>query len=120
MAEVRTLPTSNGSNTLIDFKIELIKKHQKDYIFETDAIVKALQNYGFQINIKYKRESLKKLDTELYELRTKHIRIFLYFDGNDFFILLHGFLKKSQETPKSEIKLAKEEIKRCKQMLKNS
>ena len=113
MPKVVALPSKNESNTLTDFKNLLISKHQYGYVSEVDNIVSALGKYGFKINKEYKRESLKKLDFDLYELRTKHIRIFLYFDGNDFFVLLHGFIKKSQETPFKELKLAKEEVRRC-------
>ena len=118
MLKVIALPSNNGSNTLTDFKSLLKSKHQFEYISEVDRIVSALEKYGFQINNEYKRESLKKLDSDLYEIRTKHIRIFLYFDGNNFFILLHGFIKKTQETPLKELKQAKEEVKRWKTLTK--
>lgn len=114
MPRVIALPTGNGSNTLSDFKDLLVLKHQSDYLLEVDSIVFALETYGFLINTEYKRESLKKLGKELYELRSKHIRLFMYFDGNDFFALLHGFIKKSQQTPLKELRLAKEEIRKWK------
>lgn len=119
MITVSALPTRNGSNSYADFKQELLKKHKIDLIYESEAIVTALTKYGFDINQKFKRDSLKKLRDELYELRGKHIRIFLYFNGNNFFILLHGFIKKSQETPLPQINKALEEIRKWKSSQKD-
>ena len=119
MITVSALPTRYGSNSYTDFKKDLLKQHKNDLIIEADAIVEALRRYGFDINQKHKRDSLKKLSDELYELRGKHIRIFMYFDGNNFFILLHGFIKKSQETPLPQIRKAEEEIKRWKSLPKD-
>ena len=116
MPRVIALPTGNGSNTLRDFKNLLLLNHQSNYLLEVDNIVFALETYGFQINREYKRESLKKLGTDLYELRIKRIRLFVYFDVNDFFVLLHGFIKKTQQTPLKELRLAKEEIRKWKNM----
>lgn len=115
MAQVYSLPLRNGSDTLTEFKEELLKDNKKDLIIAIDEAIKRLQEYGFSINQKWKRNALKKLDKELYELRQKQARLFLYFDGNDFFIILHGFIKKSQQTPKNEIEQAKREIKRWKE-----
>ena len=115
MARVYSLPLSNGSDALAAFKEELLKDHKEDLIIAIDEAIKQLQEYGFNINQRWKRDALKKLDKELYELRQKCIRLFLYFDGHDFFIILHGFIKKSQQTPKHEIEQAKKEIRRWKE-----
>jgi phage-related protein len=46
----------------------------------------------------------------LFEIRATHhgniYRIFCFFDGNKLVILLNGFKKKTQKTPKKEIKQA--------------
>jgi phage-related protein len=54
---------------------------------------------------------LKKLDSDLYELRSKvgsNIQRAIYFQkvGNEY-LITHGFTKKQQRTPKSEIDHAK-------------
>lgn len=116
MAEVYALPVGDNSDSLSEFKKELLKDHKVNLIIAIDEAIKMLQIYGFLINIKWKRESLKKLDSELYELRQKNIRLLLYFDGKDFFVILHCFLKTTQQTPKKEIERAKKEIKRWKEI----
>lgn len=48
----------------------------------------------------------------LYEIRVRHskssIRIFCFFEQDRLIILINGFQKKTQKTPKKEIKLALE------------
>lgn len=58
-----------------------------------------------------KMEWVKKLDTDIYELRSKvgsNIQRALYFQkvGNEY-LITHGFTKKTQKTPKTEIERAK-------------
>lgn len=57
-------------------------------------------------------EWVKKIDNEIFEIRSKvssNIQRALYFHvvGNRY-IITHGFTKKTQKTPASEIKHAKE------------
>lgn len=115
MAQVYALSVGDNSDSLSEFKKELEKDHKDNLIYAMDEAIRMLQLHGFQINTKWKRESLKKLDTELFELRQKNIRLLLYYDGEDFFIILHCFLKTTQQTPKKEIERAKKEIKRWKE-----
>lgn len=57
----------------------------------------------------------KKLDSEIWEFRTKfnkkHYRLFAFWDKRKkketLVIATHGFIKKSQKTPKSEIDKAR-------------
>ena len=114
MPKVYALPTSNGSNSLSDFKNILLKDHKFELIVLIKEVLYKLEEYGFNINNEYKRDTIKKLDKELYELRVKNARLMLYFDGNNFFILLHGFVKKTQKTPLQEINKAKKEIRKWK------
>ena len=54
---------------------------------------------------------MKKLDYEIYEIRSKHsnnIQRALYFHVNyNKYIVTHGFTKKTQKTPSREIQRAK-------------
>ena len=56
-------------------------------------------------------ELVKKLDYEIYEIRSKHsnnIQRALYFHVNhNKYIVTHGFTKKTQKTPSREIQRAK-------------
>ena len=110
MPKIYSLPTSNGSDTLTDLKNDLLKQHKVSLVERVAYVIALLEKYGFQINQNYKNNTIKKLDKELYELRTNDIRIFLYYDGFDLFVLLHGFIKKTQKTPINEIRKAKKEI----------
>ncbi|HAQ7055824.1 TPA: type II toxin-antitoxin system RelE/ParE family toxin, partial [Enterococcus faecium] len=55
---------------------------------------------------------VKKLDTNLYELRSKvgsNIQRAIYFHVvNGRYVITHGFTKKTEKTPISELKHAKE------------
>ena len=116
MAEIFPLPLSGDSNSDIEFRNELMKKHKMLEIVSYDLALNNLRKYGTDINQEWKKDSFKKLNKELYELRSKNVRTLLYFDGNDFFIILHSFLKTTQKTPKKEINKALKEIKRWKQL----
>ena len=53
------------------------------------------------------REPLSKhLGSGLFELRVKASRIFYCFKPGGRIVLLHGFIKKSQKTPRREMQLA--------------
>ncbi|XID74310.1 type II toxin-antitoxin system RelE/ParE family toxin [Alkanindiges sp. WGS2144] len=63
---------------------------------------------------------VRKMDTDLWEIRI-HIlsgiaRIFFTVSGNTL-LLLHGFVKKSQATPKSDLELAKQRLKQSRRTL---
>lgn len=57
---------------------------------------------------------VRKMDTDLWEIRitisSGIARIFFTVSGNTM-LLLHGFIKKSQSTPKSDLALAKQRLK---------
>ena len=53
---------------------------------------------------------VRKMDTNLWEVRTNlqgRIARVLFTMVDNVMVLLHGFIKKSQETPKQELDLAK-------------
>ncbi len=73
-----------------------------------------------EFNITLKAPYVKPLEEKLYELRVKDskgiYRIIYFAYTNRQFIMLNGFVKKSQKTPKKEIVLAK---KRMREVLEN-
>ncbi len=86
----------------------------KDFIRNQDNITKAkvariidlLTIYGPNLGLPYSRN----MKNGLYELRImgkSSIRIFYIFMIEKKIILLHGFKKKSQKTPKNEIEIAR-------------
>ena len=73
-----------------------------------------------QFNLNLKAPYVKPLEDKLYELRIKDQKgiyrvIYFAYTGREF-IMLNGFIKKTQKTPKKEIELAK---KRMMEVLEN-
>jgi len=80
-----------------------------------DKKVKEKVDYVLQIIISVERVStkfFKHLEDGIYEIRVEWgsniYRIFTFFDDGKLVILLHGFQKKTQKTPRKEIERAKQ------------
>lgn len=92
------------------------KKPAKDFMLSQDekmraklfGLVDILEQYGNALREPYS----KSLGDGIFELRAKvgtnisRVLYFFYYEGR--IILTHGFVKKTQKTPLSEIKKAKE------------
>lgn len=77
-------------------------------------IFRLFEEYGPTLPAKYmKRMSGTK---ELWELKTKRIRVFFFITGNTG-IGIHGILKKSQKTPMRDIEIALNRIRTIKEEL---
>jgi putative addiction module killer protein len=90
----------------------------KDYFWEfynpLNQKVKDKVDYVLQIVMTVQKVStkfFKHLEDGIYEIRievgSNIYRIFTFFDDNKLVILLHGFQKKTQKTPRKEIERAK-------------
>jgi phage-related protein len=100
---------ANGKKPVREWLLSLTKEDRK--IIGED--IKTVE-YGFPIGMPICR----KLDSKLYEVRSnisdKRIARVIFTVASEYMILLNGFIKKSQKTPKNEIDLAlkrKKEIK---------
>lgn len=93
-------------------KIKFFNKRLENFIksLEKPAIAKILRTldlleiFGHELSMPHSR----KISNRLFELRirgTQEIRIFYTFHKNEV-ILLHGFLKKTEQTPQKEIAIA--------------
>jgi len=99
-------------------------KPVKEWIDTLDIKLKVKIFRAFELleefNINLKAPYVKPLEDKLYELRIKDskgiYRIIYFSYTNKQFIMLHGFVKKTQKTPKKEIELAK---KRMMEVLEN-
>ena len=91
----------NGRNEFEEFYNSLPTKDRNKLRATIDMIEKA----GIQPAIQL--EWVKKLDSEIYEIRSKissNIQRALYFHiRNNQYIITHGFTKKTQKTPIKEI-----------------
>ncbi|PWG62668.1 type II toxin-antitoxin system RelE/ParE family toxin [Bifidobacterium callitrichidarum] len=81
------------------------------------ATIHNIEQYGLQIALR--KEWVKKIDDEIWEIRSRFgnniQRGPFFFAQGDLCIITHGFTKKTQKTPKSEINRAREIMKRYKE-----
>ena len=89
-----------------EFINELPAKHQAKAFREIDL----LAEFGNALKEPY----VKHIDGEIWELRIKFSsdisRIFYFIWHADTIVLLHGFIKKTQKTPRSEIEIAQKRL----------
>ncbi|MCR4898003.1 MAG: type II toxin-antitoxin system RelE/ParE family toxin [Acholeplasmatales bacterium] len=109
MYKVIKYTTSNGECPIDSFIKELIIDGCLNDVQKIKSYIRLLEINGEAIL----RNSTwaKKLTSNIYELRPKSNRILFYLYLDDQFILLHGFKKKTQKTPTSEINKAIKEAK---------
>jgi len=87
----------------------------EDFINSLDKVRKGrvdrfyylFEEYGLNLPSNY----LKKLCRDVWELRPGDVRLFLTIKDNHG-VIVHGIYKKSQKTPKRDLDLAKERIRR--------
>ncbi len=69
------------------------------------AVITSIEEFGILTAIQ--QEWVKKLNSEIYEIRSKvstNIQRVLYFhESNNMYIITHGFTEKTQKTPTREI-----------------
>jgi putative addiction module killer protein len=94
--------------------LEPYKNYFWDFYNPLKQNVKDKIDYVLQIVISVQRiptRFFKHLEDGIYEIRIEVggniYRIFTFFDDNKLVILLHGFQKKTQKTPRKEIERAK-------------
>lgn len=90
-------------NYFLDFYKKQDSKIQKKIEFVLDLI-----RHEQQVPIKFFK--LLKSTDRIYEIRVittfKNIRILCFFDDSDLVVLTNTFVKKTQKTPRKQIKLA--------------
>ena len=82
--------------------------HNKDARIQFNQIVyciELLKNHGTRLPDKI----TKHLQDDIWELRPGNNRVLYFYFENNTFVLLHMFKKKTQKTPKEEIKKAQKE-----------
>lgn len=95
----------NGRTEFIEF-LQSIPTKDKQKLLATIIVI---QEQG--LLVAQRMEWVKKLDSDIFEIRSKvssNIQRALYFHVvDDRFIITHGFTKKTQKTPTTEIQHAK-------------
>ena len=101
---------ANGESEIWSFLEKLRKKSatSKDARIQynqTVLCIELLQNNGTMLP----ENITKHIEENIWELRPGNNRIFYFYYGNNSFILLHSFRKKTQKTPRRQINKAKAE-----------
>ncbi|MDI3548594.1 MAG: hypothetical protein PWR10_2246 [Halanaerobiales bacterium] len=95
----------NNKSSVVEFIMKHSPKEQAKILREIDL----LEEFGLFLGMPHIRK-LKGTNNNLWELRIKHssniFRILFFTIKNGKFVLLHGFKKKSNKTPKQEINIA--------------
>ena len=100
----------NGRSELYDEIIEMTRQSENNkniriQIKQINFYINLLEKNGTKLS----QNIIKHIYDEIWELRPGNNRILYFFFGNNTFVLLHMFRKKSQKTPKNEIEKAKAE-----------
>lgn len=88
------------ANFIDSFSDPIIDKMRSD--------IRLLKEYGLSLLSTSKVRKISGV-SQLYELRSKtsvHIRLFFILVSPDTFLILHGFVKKTNKTPLNELKIA--------------
>lgn len=98
----------NGDIPVLQFLLSLTPKMRAKAYSE----IELLQKHGTALREPYVKPIKGDLYKGIYELRIKFAsditRIFYFCHRNNTFVLLHGFIKKSEQTPKRELDRAKQ------------
>jgi len=99
--------TKSGRIPVREFLDDLNPRQTANVIEAIDL----LKTFGLQLREPY----VKFVGDKLYELRIKDqdgiYRIFYFAAAGKKFVMLHGFVKKTQKTPNKELSLAKKRMK---------
>jgi phage-related protein len=90
-----------GLKKVREFVASLPENAQAEY----ENIINALEKDGFIIE-----PFAKKLEKNLFEMRIRkgtQVRVFYFYDEDDYIFGVHAFIKKTQKTPKQELKKAR-------------
>jgi len=108
--QVEFYKTHNNKSPVKDW-ISTLSTKTKVKIFRH---LELLEKFGLELKEPY----VKNLGDKLYEVRVKDqlgiYRIIYFANTGKKFVLLHGFIKKTQKTPKKELELAKQRMKEYK------
>jgi len=101
--ELRYYLDSRGGNPVGEF-IERLPEEDR-------ALVRARIGFLGEISNRVREPLSKSMGEGLFELRVRACRIFYCFKPGRTIVLLHGFSKKTQKTPKREIDIARTRMK---------
>lgn len=101
--------TSSEKEIITDF----IDSFSNKIVLKIKSEIRLLQEYGLSLLATSKVKKIIGF-SNLYELRIKssfQVRLFFGFISPNTFLIVHGFIKKSQKTPVNDIKTAVSRLK---------
>lgn len=105
--QVEFYQKENGKIPVMDYLLTLNPKMRAKAFSE----IELLQKHGTELRGPYTKPIKGESNKDLFELRIKFSsdisRIFYFTFRNNTFVLLHGFTKKTEKTPKGEIERAR-------------
>ena len=106
MWEIEFYETESGKKVILDFLDSLPVKHRARAIRE----IELLEEFGTDLTMPH----VKQIEGKLWELRIKASsnisRIFYFILMSNKFVLLHGYIKKTNKTPEREKDIAKKRM----------
>lgn len=106
MWQVEYYEAANGHIPVREF-IEALNIKERAKVART---IDLLEEFGINLGMPH----AEHVEGELWELRARlssnRYRIIYFLDTGQAFIMLHGFVKKTQKIPKSEIKIANKRL----------
>lgn len=104
--KIEFFAAADGKEVMAEFLDSLPPKHQAKAFREIDL----LERFGSSLKEPY----VKHIDGEIWELRIRFSsdisRIFYFTWNFNTIVLLHGFVKKTQKTPRGEIETAQKRL----------
>ncbi len=100
----------NGDIPVLEFLESLPVKHRAKAYWELEL----LEQYGMKLGEPHVKHIKGNEYKDIFELRIKFSndisRIFYFSNERNTFIMLHGFVKKTQKTPKKELETARKRM----------
>lgn len=109
MYDIEFYQDEEGKSEVYEYIKELKNKNNKDSKQKTKKIylyIDLLSEYGLSLREPY----IKKIDSDIWELRPLRDRILFTSWCNNKFVLLTVFMKQTQKTPRKEIEKAKKAL----------
>ena len=106
MWEVTYYKTSSGRVPVLDY----IESQETERIAKIRNAFRLLREFGIGESQLDTRKIKGKKDKKLYELKISSSRIIYFIVSEKKFVLVHGFTKKSNKTPKKELSTARKRM----------
>lgn len=102
--------TSSGRFPIQNY-IENVARNNPKELSKVQHYLNMLGKYGPEIGQKFHPKSIRKLNTDIWELRIDKHRVLFFFFNTQSIVILHGFRKTTRKIPQKELERAVQERK---------